>query len=95
MSNEENIVLVIHDILESYYKVARKRFADDVVNQAGGYYLVWGPDTPLKLFSPSFVSRLNQKELQEIAGEDAGLQRRRAALVQKIEGLEKGRKVLR
>ena len=95
MSNEENTVMAVHDILKSYYKLARKRFADNVVNQAAGYHLVTGEETPLTLFSPTFVHGLSEKQLQEIAGEDPGLQRKRAALVRKIEGLEKGKKVLR
>ena len=95
MSNEENVVLNIHDILQAYYKVACKRFADNVIMQAADFHLVTGPETPLKLFSPAFVNRLSEKQLQEIAGEDPALQRKRAALTKEIEALERGKKVLR
>ncbi|KAF2834154.1 dynamin GTPase [Patellaria atrata CBS 101060] len=94
MSNFDHTTRDMHDILRSYYKVARKRFVDNVCMQAAGYHLVCGPDTPLKLFSPSFVLGLSQEQLQEIAGEDLGLKRKRAQLKQEIQDLETGRKIL-
>ena len=72
MSNEENIVQVFHNILESYNKVARKRFADDVIIQAEGFYLVWRPDTSLKLFSPAFVRRLKKRSFRILLGRTQG-----------------------
>ncbi|GMF67031.1 unnamed protein product [Aspergillus oryzae] len=71
MSNTEYTVHDIHDILESYYKVARKRFVDNICMQAADYHLVTGPETPFKLFSSSLVNRLSKDELKDIAGEDA------------------------
>lgn len=62
--------------------------------QAASYHLVTGPDTPLKLLSPSFVTKLNADQLEDIAGEDAGLKRKRKMLVKEIQGLEAGRKIL-
>ncbi|KAE8356356.1 P-loop containing nucleoside triphosphate hydrolase protein [Aspergillus coremiiformis] len=93
-SNVEYTVQDIHDILQSYYKVARKRFVDNICIQAADYYLVTGPETPMKLFSPSFVNRLSEAELDEIAGEDASVQRRRSNLRKEIRELEEGRKNL-
>jgi hypothetical protein len=43
MSNTKHIIQDIHDILHSYYKVVRKRFADNVVNQAIDHFLLTGP----------------------------------------------------
>jgi hypothetical protein len=94
MSNENHVVQEVHDILEAYYKVARKRFTDNLCIQAADYYLVTGPHSPLKLFSPSFVTSLTEDQLMEIAGEDAALRRKRATLVKKIADLEAGKKVL-
>ncbi|KAE8147665.1 vacuolar sorting protein VPS1, dynamin [Aspergillus avenaceus] len=94
MSNDEYTVQVIHDILESYYKVARKRFVDNVCVQAADYFLVTGPETPMKLFSPAFVNRLSPEKLAEIAGEEASVRRRRANLRKEIRELEEGRKML-
>lgn len=94
MLTEETIVRSIHDIFESYYKIARERFVDNVWMQAASYHLVTGPNTPLKLLSPSFVASLTADQLEEIAGEDAGLKRKRKALVKEINGLEAGKKIL-
>lgn len=70
MSNAEQTVEEIHDILESYYKVARKRFVDNVFLQSACHYLIFGPDNPLKLLCPSFVTRLSHDQLQEVCGEE-------------------------
>lgn len=94
MSNEEEVIIQIHDNLQSYYKVARKRFADNICMQAADCHLVTGPSSPLRLFGTTFVSNLTDEQLMEIAGEDTGLRRRRAALTKEIADLEAGRKVL-
>lgn len=93
-SNLEHTVCDLHDILKSYYKVARKRFVDVVCMQAADFHLVTGPDTPIKVFSPAFVSELTEKQLDSIAGEDAANKRKRAELMREIESLENGRKLL-
>ena len=94
LSNVEHIVRDIHDILGSYYKVARKRFVDNLQMQAVHHHLVKGSTTPLKLFSPSFVSGLSAEQLEEIAGEDAALRRHCTTLTKEIEDLEAGKKIL-
>lgn len=94
MSNVEYLVRDIHDILKSYYKVARKRFVDNVCIQASDYHLVTGPETPLKLFSPTFVSHLSPEQLEQIAGEDVAVKSRREALKKEIKDLEAGKKIL-
>jgi hypothetical protein len=94
MSNTQHIVQDIHDILCSYYKVARKRFVDNLCMQAVDHFLINGPTTPLTLFSPSFVSVLNADELERIAGEDNMTKRRRNQLRKEIESLEAGKKIL-
>ena len=93
-SNLEHTIGDLHDILHSYYKVARKRFVDVVCMQAADYHLVTGPNTPIKVFSPTFVSELSEEQLERIAGEDTVTQRRRMQLKRDIENLEKGMKVL-
>ena len=93
-SNNEHTVSDLHDILKSYYKVARKRFVDCVIKQASDHYLVTGPDTPVKVFSPTFVSELTSDQLDAIAGEEISTRRKRKELNRDIENLEKGKKVL-
>ncbi|KAL2828001.1 P-loop containing nucleoside triphosphate hydrolase protein [Aspergillus cavernicola] len=88
------IVLELHNTLRSYYTVALDRFVDNVCMQAADFFLVTGEESPMSLFSSSFVSNLTDEQLEEIAGEDAGLTRRRAQLKKKIQDLEMGRKIL-
>lgn len=94
MSNTEQTVQDLHDILDSYYKVCRKRFVDAVIMQAAHYHLLTGPNTPLKLYSPSYVQDLTDDQLEAIAGEDINLRRKREQLRREITELEKARKIL-
>ena len=94
ISNIGHTVRDIHDILNSYYKVARKRFVDTVCMQATDYHLVTGPDTPLGVFSSGFVVDLTNEQLEMIAGEDTTSIRRRRALAKEIESLMEGRRIL-
>ncbi|GME23909.1 putative interferon-induced gtp-binding protein mx1 protein [Neofusicoccum parvum] len=93
-SNQEHLIQDLHDILKSYYKVARKRIVDTLCMHATAYHLISGPDTPLRLFSPTFVSDLSGEQLEEIAGEEAVLKRRRTQLLKELEDLEMGRRIL-
>ena len=92
-SNLKHTVDDLHDILHSYYKVARKRFVDIICMQAVDYFLVTSPDAPIKVFSPNFVSELTTEQLEAIAGEDLVSKRKREDLKRKIENLEVGKKI--
>ena len=92
-SNVQHTVDDLHDILHSYYKVARKRFVDIVCMQAADHFLVTGHDAPIKVFSPKFVSELTNEQLEAIAGEDLVSKRKREDLKRKIENLEVGKKI--
>ena len=93
-SNVDHTVSDLHDILESYYEVARKRFVDVVCMQAVDHYLISGPDAPVTLFSPSFVSKLKDDQLDRIAGEDVLTRRKREELSREIDNLTNGKKIL-
>jgi len=95
LSNDDHIIREIHDILRSYYKLALKRFVDNVRMMAADHFLVTGPDTPLKLFSPKFVASLTTAQLDDVAGEEPGMKRRRAELEKEISLLGEGMKILR
>ncbi|CAG9987351.1 unnamed protein product [Clonostachys byssicola] len=84
LSNDEQVVQEMHDILKSYYELARKRFVDNVRMQAADHFLVTGPNTPLKLFSPQFVSGLASAQLDEVVGEDQDAKKQRAKLEKEI-----------
>lgn len=94
MSNQEHVVQEMHDILESYYKVARKRVVDVIVMQAVMYHLLSGPESPLKVLSPELVSSLTPEQLELIAGENAGTKKKRVMLQKMIGDLEQGKKIL-
>ncbi|KAI9710432.1 MAG: hypothetical protein M1828_002162 [Chrysothrix sp. TS-e1954] len=93
-SNADHDIQDLHDILKSYYKVARKRFVDSLRMQAADYYLITGPKTPLKLFSPELVAGMTLEQLEEVAGEDLIIKRRRAQLKKEQKDLEDGKKIL-
>lgn len=63
--------------------------------QAADFYLLVGPDTPLKLFSPKFVAGLTAAQLEDIAGEEVGMKRKRAKLEKEMELLKEGMRILR
>ena len=94
IGNTEHTVQEIHDILKSYYKVARKRFVDNICTQASDYHLVTGPSSPLRVFTPEFVAGLSTEQLEWVAGEDSGTRRRRETLQHEIKCMREARKVL-
>jgi hypothetical protein len=94
MSNGTHVVRDLHDILHSYYKVARKRFVDNMCMHAADHHLITGPATPLKLFSSAFIASMTPDQIEDIAGEDAATKRRRLALRKEIRDLEAGRRIL-
>jgi hypothetical protein len=93
MGNAEHTVQDLHDILQAYYKVARKRFVDNVCMQGADHFLVTGTEAPMNLFSPSWVNSLSDEILDEIAGEEGNTKRRRLQLQKEISDLEAGRKI--
>ena len=93
-SNTDHTIRDLHDILKSYYKVARKRFVDVVCMQAVDHHLITGPAAPVKLFSSAFVIGLKEDQLERIAGEDVSTKRKREELRREIENLTNGKKIL-
>jgi hypothetical protein len=94
LSNVDHVVLEMHDILRSYYKLARKRFVDFVRMQVADYLLVTGPNRPLSLFSPTFVAAMDPEQLAEVAREDTRIRRRRGQLQKEVKLLEEGKMIL-
>ncbi|KAL8902671.1 MAG: hypothetical protein Q9207_004473 [Kuettlingeria erythrocarpa] len=94
-SNTEHTIQDLHDILRSYYKVARKRFVDVLCMQAADYHLVKGPDAPARVFTPAFVSGLTAEQLEQIAGEEMVSKKKREGLMREIGNLQNGKKILK
>ncbi|KAL3453173.1 P-loop containing nucleoside triphosphate hydrolase protein [Aspergillus insuetus] len=71
-----------------HYKVALKRFTDNVVLQVVERHIL-GPNGPVRAFSPDMVNDFDEGELIEIAGESFSTSSRRNDLVAQCERFEK------
>ncbi|KAL2174718.1 COG4 transport protein-domain-containing protein [Thermothelomyces heterothallicus CBS 202.75] len=69
MSNKDDVIEKLHDDLGAYYEIAKKRFVDNLLNQAVNYRLLFGPRTPLGVLNHDWVIGLRADELEAIAGE--------------------------
>jgi hypothetical protein len=94
LSNARHTTLDIHDILCSYYKVARKRFVDTVRMQVADCKLVTGEVTPLTLLSAQLVAGLSRETLEDIAGEELQTKHERSRLEKEIALLTEGKKIV-
>ena len=68
--SKEHTEADIHDVLKAYYKVAIKRFNDNVVKSVVESDLL-GAIGPLRIFTPEFIGGLGDDELANIAAETA------------------------
>lgn len=94
-SNTAHATETMHDVLEAYYKVAYKRFVDNLFTQAVNYKLLSGPESPLRLFSEQWVLALSEEKLLAVAGESRRTTQRRERLKKEIQDLELAMKILR
>ncbi|MCJ1397212.1 hypothetical protein MMC11_000404 [Xylographa trunciseda] len=92
LSNEQTAIYDIHDTLQAYYKVAQKRFVDNVANQVVERNLM-GPKGPVSILTPEWVAGLDAEDLVDIAGEDPATSSQREELNATIRRLEKAKKV--
>ena len=87
LSNEQQAVYDIHDILRAYYKVAIKRFTDNVVLQVfERCYL--DKSGPVKYVSPEYIVELADEELSRIAAESYATSSIRNEVSYRLERLE-------
>jgi len=94
-ANAEQALEDIHDALKSYYKVARKRFVDNIYQQSIYLFLLHGRRSPLRIFCPSKIAELSESELELIAGEDPHSQETRQHLIEETKKLEAGMRIMR
>ena len=85
----------IHDVMRSYYEVARSRFVDNICTQAVDHFLLSGKSSPLHVFGPERVLTMTDEQLDMIAGEDTASRNRRNELNRRIELLEEAKKIFR
>lgn len=94
-SNVDHVKNEIHDTLRAYYKVAKKRFLDNLYLQAVDYSLLNGDKSPLKVFSQEWVVGLNAEQLAMLVGDSARTKAQRMRLQTRSVDLEKAIKVLK
>lgn len=93
MSNVKHIVQEIHDILESYYKVARKPFVDNLCMQAVGYHLVrtrHASETFLAIFHQQLVGGAVWRDVRR----RCNFEKKTYGSNKEIKDLEAGKKIL-
>ncbi|KAF6816999.1 interferon-induced gtp-binding protein mx2 [Colletotrichum sojae] len=85
----------IHDVLESYYGIARARFVDMVCTQVVDHFLLGGNKSPLGVLSTNRVFEMSSEQLRMVAGEDSVTKSTREMLVSNINMFEAAKKILR
>lgn len=95
MDNSMQVCEDILDIVESYYKVSRKRFVDAVCQQVVNHFLLDGPKSPLKVLCADRILKLSPELLEMIAGEEPTSKTKRQVLMRELDSLKKAVEVLR
>ncbi|KAK1991093.1 interferon-induced GTP-binding protein Mx2 [Colletotrichum falcatum] len=93
-SNAAHAKEAIHDTLKAHYKVAQKRFIDNIFNLVVSSKLLSGPGSPLSLFSEQWPFDLVTEKLVLVAGESRQTRESRETLKKEIQHLETARKIL-
>ncbi|KAL2862837.1 dynamin family protein [Aspergillus lucknowensis] len=93
-SSKQQAVHQVHEILRLFYEVARAGFIDNVYMQCVNRLLLDGLFSPMALVSASLIHSLADQRVDEIAGEDPAVERRRRLLAAEIKEPEEARKVL-
>jgi hypothetical protein len=94
ISNEDQAVNDIHDMLKAYYKLALKRFTDNIVIQVTER-IILGSDGPVRILSPDFVGDLQDRDLEDLAGENFATSSLRNELVGKCERFQNALEIAR
>jgi hypothetical protein len=76
------------------FRWAREGLVDCVRMQVVDHFLLTAAHTLLTLSSPTFVTCMIAEQLEEVAGGDVVVKRRRAQLEKEIRQLEEGRRTL-
>lgn len=85
----------VHDLIKSYYEIARDRFIDNIYLQVIAHGLVSGADGPLRLFCEKWVLNLKIEKLEAIAGESIHTREQRERLNGTIEALKQAVDILK
>jgi hypothetical protein len=94
-SNTEYLQERIHDILYSYYSLARDRYIDNIFQLGVDHHLLNGPESPLTVFTQDWVLNLEPGDLERIAGESKSAKKHRLGIQKKIAELGTALKILK
>jgi hypothetical protein len=94
LSNEDQAVHDIHDILKAYYKVALKRFTDNVILQVTERHLL-GPEGPVKILSPEWIGEFSDADLADVASENFATSSARNELQARLDKLHRALDIAR
>ncbi|KAM0723517.1 hypothetical protein Q7P37_000504 [Cladosporium fusiforme] len=92
LSNEDQAVYDIHDILKAYYKVALKRFTDNVIFQVIERHY-FGPTGPVAQITPEYIGELSDADLEDVARETYGTAKSRNDTSARLQRLEEALKI--
>lgn len=93
--NVANACQDLHDILQSYYAVSRKRFVDTICQQVVHHFLLESENSPLRLFNTKLVLAMSDEQLEAIAGEDFVTTAERERLAAEVKSLKDALIILR
>jgi hypothetical protein len=88
LSNEDQAVNDIHDILKAYYQVTIKRFIDNIILQVVEIIYL-GDNRPVKAISPEYIGTLSETDLSDISAESYATSSARTDIYYRLERLEK------
>ncbi|RAQ69118.1 dynamin [Aspergillus flavus] len=94
LSNEDQAINDIHDILKAYYKLALKRFCDTVILQVTERCLL-GQDAAIRFLSPNLAGGMNDRELADIAEENFATSTSRNNLLSRIQRYQSALDIVR
>ncbi|PKS07314.1 hypothetical protein jhhlp_005916 [Lomentospora prolificans] len=94
-ANVDHLNDEIHDSLRAYYKVAEKRFLDNLYLQAVDYCLMNGDKSPLRVFSQEWVISLSAAQLELLVGDSAKTRAQRDRLNTRRVDLNEAIRILR
>ncbi|KAI0853360.1 dynamin family protein [Daldinia vernicosa] len=90
----EHIYGDVHDVVKTYYEIARARFLDGIHQQAITHFLLDGEQSVFQVFTPERVLSMTSEEVEKIAKESPISTQAREELEQEVENLEKALEVL-
>ncbi|KAI0106668.1 hypothetical protein F4814DRAFT_428653 [Daldinia grandis] len=94
LPSAEQIYGDAHDVIQTYYEIARARLLDGIDQQVIAHFLLDGEQSVFQLFTPERLLSMTSEEVESIAKESPSSTRLREDLQLEIDNLEKALEVL-